>query len=119
MSSVYRWSDLPTDHPMPLIDRQRVIGDRMMISRVVLHPGFTIPSHRHDNEQMVVMLEGRAEFVVGEGAGARTIELRGGGVLHLRGGDPHSCRAIERCVILDLFSPVSAGTGVDAVGASA
>lgn len=113
MARVYRWDDMPTDHPMPRIDRQRVIGERMMISRVVLHAGFSIGSHRHENEQIVVLLRGRAEFVVGEGEASRVVDLREGEALVLAGGEPHACRAIEECLILDLFSPVSERTGVD------
>ena len=113
---VLTWSELETDHPMDRIDRQRIIGDRMMISRVVLHPGFCVAEHHHENEQFVVMLSGRARFMVGEvGERAdREIVLEGGQVLALASNAPHACEAIERCEILDLFSPVSEGTGVDA-----
>jgi quercetin dioxygenase-like cupin family protein len=109
-------ADLPTDHPMALIGRQRVMGDRMMISRVILEPGFVVGMHHHANEQMVVMLAGRAEFDLEEGGGVRTVEVVGGQVLVLPGGVGHGCRAIERCEILDLFSPVSETTGVDQPG---
>ncbi len=107
-------ADLPTDSPMPLLSRQRVMGEQMMISRVILEPGFTVPVHQHENEQMVVMLSGRAEFDLDEPAGRRTVEVRGGQVLLLPSNLPHGCRAVERCEILDLFSPVSETTGVDA-----
>lgn len=115
-ASLLTLADLPTDHPMPLISRQRVLGDRMMISRVLLEPGFVIGVHHHPNEQMVVMLAGRAEFDLQEDAAPRTVEVRAGQVLVLPGGVPHACRAIERCEILDLFSPVSETTGVDRAG---
>ena len=107
-------AELPIDTPMPLITRQRVLGDRMMISRVILEEGFVIGMHHHENEQMVVMLSGLAEFDLEEVGGVRTVEVRGGQVLVLPGNVPHGCRAIERCEILDLFSPVSEMTGVDA-----
>jgi quercetin dioxygenase-like cupin family protein len=98
---------------MPLIARRRVIGERMMISEVVLSPGFAVPVHEHANEQLVVMLRGRAEFDLVEDGVTRTIEVRGGQVLVLPPNLPHGCRAIEECIILDLFSPVSETTGVD------
>jgi quercetin dioxygenase-like cupin family protein len=102
---------------MPRITRQRVLGEQMMISRVILEPGFAVPVHRHDNEQMVVMLSGHAEFDLEEDGSTRTVDIRGGQVLVLPGGVPHGCRAIERCEILDLFSPVSEKTGVDEASA--
>lgn len=106
-------ADLPTDSPMPLIDRRRILGERMMISEVVLHPGFEVASHSHENEQMVVMLEGSAEFTIGEG---QKVTVSAGQVLVLPPNLPHACKALERCRILDLFSPVSEKTGVDAHG---
>ncbi len=114
-ASKFAWADLPADFPMPQIARQRIIGEKMMISRVILSPGFILQSHRHENEQFVVMLRGRCEFGLGEEGSAahRTLEVRGGEVLHLPSNVPHSCRAIEETEILDLFSPVSAVTGVD------
>ncbi|MFI4891869.1 MAG: hypothetical protein ACIAQ0_00335 [Phycisphaerales bacterium JB058] len=35
-------ADLEADSPMPLIDRQRIIAEHMMVSRVVLHKGFRV-----------------------------------------------------------------------------
>jgi quercetin dioxygenase-like cupin family protein len=111
----HTWSDLPQDHPMPKIARRRIIGDRMMVSEVKLTKGFDLASHAHENEQFVVMLTGRCTFGIGEPGSKdfREVELRTGEVLVLPGTVPHSCKALEDSHILDLFSPVSATTGVD------
>ena len=109
-------SDLPVDQPMPRIDRQRIIGERMMISAITLHAGFEVASHSHENEQMVVMLEGSAEFTIGEGAAAETVVVEAGQVLVLPPNLSHACRVAEGCMLLDLFSPVSEKTGVDEAG---
>lgn len=115
-AQVYSIESLPPDRPMPHIERRRVLGERMMISEVRLTRGFNLGSHRHDNEQFVVVLSGRCRFGVGaEGtAEHRTVEVGAGQVLHLPGGVPHSCVALKDTRILDLFSPVSERTGVDA-----
>jgi quercetin dioxygenase-like cupin family protein len=112
---LYRWNDLPHDTPMPLISRQRIIGEQVMISSVRLAKGFKLATHQHVNEQFVVMLSGRCVFGIGaEGTPARRdIEVKGGEVLHLPSNVPHSCTALEDTVILDLFSPISEKTGVD------
>jgi quercetin dioxygenase-like cupin family protein len=117
-AALHRFADLPIDHPMPLISRRRILGERMMISEVRLEAGFFVPSHQHENEQFVVLLSGRCLFGIGaeDMPQHRLIEVRGGEVLHLPGGVPHSCRAIENTAILDLFSPISETTGVDAHG---
>ncbi len=112
----FSWTDLPVDAPMDLISRQRIIGEKMMVSRVVLEPGFRVPTHEHENEQISIVLEGRIRFTVGpEGSpDATDIDCVAGETLHLPSNVPHAAEAIERCVILDLFSPPSEKTGVDA-----
>ena len=111
-------AELPVDRPMPLIERRRIIGERMMISEVHLTKGFFVPSHHHENEQMVVVLSGRCRFTVGAPGTPeeRELELATGEVLELPGNVPHSCLALEDTRILDLFSPISATTGVDRPG---
>lgn len=110
-----RWTDLPQDRPMPLIDRRRIIGEHMMVSEVHLHKGFSLPSHRHSNEQFVLLVSGRCRFGVGEEGtpGHREMIVEAGQVLVLPPDVPHSCVALEDTRILDLFSPPSATTGVD------
>ena len=113
-ATLHDFADLPTDSPMPLIDRQRIIGSHLMISRVVLHEGFEVAVHAHANEQFVVCLEGETEFTLEEPGGTRTVTVTGGQVLELPPNVPHGARAIRRTVILDCFSPPSEKTGVDA-----
>ena len=112
----HRWADLPVDRPMARIERQRIIGAQMMISRVVLERGFVVPTHQHANEQFAVVLSGRMRFGLGaEGSPERrTLEVVAGEVLHLPANVPHSAEAIETSVLLDLFAPPSETTGVDA-----
>jgi len=113
-ATLHRWSSLPTDRPMPLIDRRRIIGERMMISEVRLAKGFRVPTHRHDNEQFAVVLSGRIRFLINEGApDQREATLVGGEVIHLPPNLPHAAEALEDTHVLDLFSPPSEKTGVD------
>ncbi|MEK6703623.1 MAG: cupin domain-containing protein [Planctomycetota bacterium] len=114
-AQVLTLADLPIDRPMPRIERQRVIAERMMISKVRLLPGFVLETHQHDNEQIVVMVKGRCRFTLGAVGSPdfREVDVKGGQVLVLPGGTPHSCVVIEETEILDLFSPISEKTGVD------
>lgn len=111
----HRWSDLPTDSPMALLARQRVIGEQAMISRVTLQKGCCVATHAHPNEQFACLLSGRMKFALGaEGArDRREVIVSGGEVLHLPPNLPHSAEALEESVILDIFSPPSATTGID------
>ena len=112
---VYRWTDLPTDSPMPLIERRRIIGQKMMISEVLLKEGFVVPSHTHENEQFACVIRGKIRFGLGvQGSPEhQNVELTGGEVLHLPANVPHSAEALQETVILDLFSPPSEKTGID------
>lgn len=112
---VHTWSAIQPDHPMERIERRRVIGEHMMISQVRLSAGFDLASHRHDNEQHVVVMSGRCLFGLNEPGSPEyhEIEVCGGQVLELPGNVWHSCRALEDSMIYDVFSPVSEATGVD------
>lgn len=109
---VHRFADLPTDSPMPLLERQRVIGSQAMISRIVLRKGCLVPVHQHENEQFSAILSGTLRFTFGPG-GTPPIDVNAGEVLHLPANCPHGAEALEDTVVLDIFSPPSATTGID------
>jgi quercetin dioxygenase-like cupin family protein len=115
--NVYRWSDLPQDHPIDLIDRRRIMADRMMVAEVFLHKGFTVPTHQHDNEQISIALSGRTLFITSEGTPDEERHvIEDGQVIVLPSNLPHRAEALEDSLLLDLFSPASQQTGVDRVG---
>ncbi len=112
---VYRWTDLPTDKPRPLLERRRIIGRKMMIAEVLIEKGFVVPSHAHENEQFACVIRGRIRFGLGvEGSPEHhEVELTDGEVLHLPANVPHSAEALQETLVLDLFSPPSEKTGID------
>ncbi len=114
-ATVYRWEDLTTDAPMPLLERQRIIGEKVMISRVMLARGCKVPMHAHANEQMACIMSGRLRFVLEAESGPdrREVVVHAGEVLHLPCEVPHSAEALEDTVVLDIFSPPSVTTGID------
>ena len=115
-ATIYTWSDRPEDRPLPLITRRRIIGEKMMISEVHLARGFTVAAHAHENEQLSVVLSGCIRFTIGHPGSPdhHTHTLIGGQVIHLPSNLPHAAEALEDTLILDLFSPPSTTTGVDA-----
>lgn len=112
---IVSFADLPTDRPMPLIDRQRIIAERMMVSRVVLYKGFRVERHRHGNEQISIVLSGRVSFLLGEPGSTDEHErlLTAGQAIVLPPDIPHGAEALEDSLLLDLFSPPSEKTGID------
>lgn len=99
---------------MDLIDRRRIIADKLMISEVMLHRGFKVPTHRHHNEQVAMVMRGRIRFTIDEGTSAeRTHELEGGQTIVFPANVPHAAEALEDTLIYDIFAPPSETTGVD------
>ena len=110
----YRWEELKQDTPMPLLSRRRVMGEKMMISEITLHKGCEVPLHHHENEQFSCVVSGWVRFTTQLPDGTmKHHDVRGGEVLHLPSHVPHSVVAMEETVVLDLFSPPSATTGID------
>ncbi len=111
----FRWSELPKDEPMALLQRRRVIGEQAMVSQVHLMKGCYVPTHAHFNEQITCILNGRLRFILGEKADQSQEELilSAGEVLYLPSDVPHSAEALEDTLVLDVFSPPSENTGID------
>ncbi len=112
---VIEWSELPIDKPIPLLDRKRINGEQMMIAQVTLYKGCHVETHAHENEQFAWVMSGLVRFGLGAEGSAerRDVTLQGGQILHLPSNVPHSADALEDTVIVDLFSPVTEGTGID------
>jgi len=115
-AGVHRFEDLPLDHPASGAVRRRAIGEHCMVSHLVLEQGFVVPSHAHENEQMSVILEGRLRFELGEPGSAdhRFVEAGPGEVVVLPPNLPHGAEVLQRAVAIDIFSPPSESTGIDA-----
>jgi quercetin dioxygenase-like cupin family protein len=117
-AQLFRWENLPTDTPMPLIQRRRIIGEKMMISEIRLAKGCVVPTHAHENEQISCILSGALKFGIGaEGSPERhEVIVKAGETLVLPSHVPHGAEALEDTLALDLFSPPSASTGIDRKG---
>ena len=82
--------------------RARVVHSaRMSESWVEADAEARFPEHQHPHEQIVNVLEGELEIVVG----GVTHRLTPGQVLVIPSEVPHSGRAISRCRVLDVFAP--------------
>lgn len=108
-------SELPEREPIPGIVARRLAGENVMIQYLSVKKGTTAPQHSHENEQIMVLLEGRMQMIVGDSAkGELTeIEMVRGDVIHYPPNMPHGGEALDDCVILDIFSPPSETTGID------
>ncbi len=76
--------------------------ETMTLGYVEVDEGAILPEHAHFHEQVLNMLEGNFELVLG----SETLLLSAGQVVQIPSNVPHSGRALTRCRILDVFHPV-------------
>lgn len=112
------WSTLPVDRPMPMLERRRLMGEHAMLSHITLEKGCVVPSHSHANEQFACVLSGKLRFTIGAPGtpDERTVDVGANEVILLPSHLPHGVVALEHTVVLDVFSPPSATTGIDRKG---
>lgn len=96
-----RWSELPAESLNPLFDRQYVVGNEVMVARILLKRGCTVPEHSHRHEQISHILSGTLRFIV-DGS---EIMVRAGELLLIPPHVPHAAVALEDSIAIDTFSP--------------
>lgn len=101
MLKCFRWQDVEIEKLTPLFERQLVVGDKVMLSRIVLRKGFVVPLHHHENEQISYILEGALKFWID----GREIVVAAGEVLCIPPNMPHKAEALEDTLDLDIFVP--------------
>jgi quercetin dioxygenase-like cupin family protein len=85
------------------VDILTVCGNSMMLSLVEFEPHAVVEEHSHPHEQMGLMLEGEAEFIIG---GESRI-VGPGTMWRIPGGVKHKVIAGDRPVrALDVFCPI-------------
>ena len=96
-----KFSEIEIEEVNPLLGRQMVTGEQIMLTRIFLKRGCVVPEHSHFNEQVSYILEGSMQFTI-EG---KDIIVGTGEVLCIPPDLPHSALALEDCVSIDVFSP--------------
>lgn len=77
-------------------------GERLMLSYLEMDEGAVIPMHDHPHEQGGLLLEGRVEFTLGD----ETRICEAGAMFLIPPNTPHRVVALERTVVLDVFTPI-------------
>src|SRR5579863_3938145 len=95
------WMSIPLEDLNPLFQRQFVVGQEIMLARVLLKRGCIVPEHSHHNEQVSCILEGALKFWID----GREVIVSAGEVLLIPSHMPHKAEALDDTVGLDVFSP--------------
>ncbi len=102
-------SNLVDFDTVPVIDvwgetvrARRIEGDRITFALVELAANANVPEHRHDNEQLGMVVTGRVTFTIDD----ETRELGPGGSWRIPSGAAHHVDVgPEGAVVIDVFSP--------------
>jgi quercetin dioxygenase-like cupin family protein len=95
------WTSVPLEDLNPLFQRQFVVGQKIMLARVLLKKGCIVPEHSHHNEQLTYILDGALKFWID----GKEIVVHAGEVLCIPAHMPHKAEAMEDTIDLDVFSP--------------
>ena len=95
------WKDVEREQLNPLIHREMVTGQQIMVARVFIKKDGHVPLHHHHNEQFTYILEGALKFAIN----GKEIIVRAGEVLSIPSNMPHEAWALEDTLDLDVFNP--------------
>ena len=95
------WKDVEREKLNPLIDREMLVGDQVMLAHVIMKKGPHVPLHHHHNEQVTYILEGALKFALD----GKEVVVRAGEVLCIPPNMPHEAWALEETIDLDVFNP--------------
>jgi len=106
------WSSVEVEALNPLLGRHFVVGQNIMLARVLLKKGCIVPEHSHPNEQLTFILQGALKFWID----GKVIVVNAGECLTIPPNMPHKAEAMEDTVDFDVFSPPRADwmSGTDA-----
>ncbi|PYJ10416.1 MAG: cupin domain-containing protein [Verrucomicrobia bacterium] len=99
-------SEPTKEHPWidiaPGIRRRTITHGTSMYQQIAqLDAGSLMPEHKHPQEQIVYILEGRMKLIVS----GVPHELKGGDSFYLAGNVPHGVETMVDTMVLDTFSP--------------
>ncbi len=95
------WSSVEVEALNPLLGRHFVVGQNVMLARVLLKKGCVVPEHSHHNEQITYVLAGALKFWID----GKEIVVNEGEVLTIPPNMPHRAEALADTVDLDIFNP--------------
>jgi quercetin dioxygenase-like cupin family protein len=95
------WSRVEPETLNPLLQRQMMVGQEVMLTRILLKTGCVVPLHSHHNEQLSYVLEGSLRFSID----GRDIVVNAGEVMAIPPHMPHRVEALADSLSLDIFNP--------------
>lgn len=99
---VIRYADVPAIELTPSIKANIISAENITLSFVSAEPNAPLPPHRHENEQMLIVMDGAIDFVI-EG---KQYKVEKGDVIVLPPNTEHGAYFSDKGArVIDIFSP--------------
>ena len=99
---VVHYPSVPSIQLGPGASAHLVSGERVMVSFVTLPPNTRAATHRHEHEQVTIVVDGGADFVFD----GKLYPVKKDDVIIVPSNTEHGAYASDRgCRVIDVFSP--------------
>ena len=99
---VTRYADVPAIELTPSIKANIVSAENITLSFVSVEPNVPLPAHRHENEQMLIVLDGAIDFIIE----SKQYKVGNGDVVVLPPNTEHGAYFSDKGArVIDIFSP--------------
>jgi len=99
---VFHYPDIPLTELAPGSMSHLIAGEQVVVSFLTMPAGAYFPEHRHESEQIMIVLEGYCDEIV-EG---KLYRVEKGDVIHLPSNIEHGAYIREvDCRVIDIFAP--------------
>ena len=97
----YDWDKIRPEEISEMYKRKVALGENLVVARVEVSGGAVTQTHRHEHEEVVIVLKGAWRFHLPTG----DVTLRENQMLAISPGVEHSSEALEDTVALDICTP--------------
>jgi len=100
--SITKYRNVPVVELVPGIKGHLVFGERIMLNFLTAQPNSYMPNHRHESEQLMVILDGALDLVID----GKVHHMEKGDVVTLPSNVDHAAYVSDKGVnVIDIFSP--------------
>ncbi len=99
---IVHYRDVPLIELVPGLKSHIVSAEKVMVSFVTAEPNSYLPPHRHQSEQITVVMDGTIDFIVD----GKLYHLKKGNVVTIPSNIEHGGYISDNgCRVIDVFSP--------------
>jgi quercetin dioxygenase-like cupin family protein len=98
---LYDWDQIKSDYITPLYSRKVAHAGNVTVARLEAKSGAATRLHKHENEEVIVVLQGKWRFILPTG----DVTLEANQMLKIPAGMEHASEVLEDAVAIDVCSP--------------